>query len=255
MLDLNRSLLLSEAEKYGIWKGYGEANYNLEELIADIKIYKLQMQSIEASLPTIEERQRLFKEAYDAVGKDPYATNVHDAKVNEATGIEQQFEVRNELYKSHPIISMGDFFNHKGWDAEKGEQAVAWESFDSKSRPGIVNEIETGLIKQLEFISEAEKNIRDEDSDFVWDLGEIIPAALQFSSLNDNKEVVQLIQDKIRTEAKYEFIKNLFLIAGGIILTIVSLGEATPFLLAVIAAGGATGISAYYVNKDFMIMS
>lgn len=250
MLQINRKLILTEAERHGVWLPYGEQKNKLQELKTDIEVYKIQMATIQANLPSFNEQQKLYQEAYDAVGNDALATDIHDQKINQATGVEKKHAARNELYRSSPILSLGDDFNNKGLDADKEEWASKWESFDFKTDAQIIAELKNSIIKQLEKIDEAEENIREEDADFIWDLKEIIPVSIQQAGIANNKNAVKVIQNKIRKEAQYEFIKNIFLIAGGIILSIVSLGQATPFLLAILAGGGALAISTYYVQKD-----
>lgn len=250
MLQINRKLILTEAERHGIWLPYGEHKNKLQELKTDIQVYKSQMASINANLPSFKEQQKLYQEAYDAVGRDPFATEIHDQKINQASGIEMKYVTKNEIYRSSPILSIGDDFNNKGWEAGKQEWAPDWESFDSKTDEQIISELKNSIIQQLEKIDEAEENIMDEDNDFIWDLSEIIPVSIQQAGIADNKNAVKVIKDKIRREAKYDLIKNIILIAGGIVLSIVSLGQATPFLLAVLAGGGALAISTYFVAKD-----
>lgn len=250
MLQINRKLILTEAERHGIWLPYGEHKNKLQELKTGIEAYKKQMTAIQASLPSFKEQQKLYQEAYDAVGRDPYATDIHDQKINKASGIERKYSARNEIYRSIPILSIGDDFNNKGLKAEKQEWAPDWENFDFKTDEQIITDLKNSIITQLEKINEAEENIIDEDLDFIWDLGELIPISIQQAGISSNKNAVKVIQDKVRQEAKYELIKNIILIAGGIILSIVSLGQATPFLLAILASGGTLAISTYYVKQE-----
>ncbi|HCN50214.1 MAG TPA: hypothetical protein DIT10_14195 [Chryseobacterium sp.] len=250
MLQINRKLILTEAERHGVWLPYGEHKNKLQELKTDIEVYKTQMATIQANLPSLKEQQKLYKEAYNAISIDPNATDIHDQKVNQASGIEKKYDARNEIYKSSPILSIGDDFSKKGLKADKQNWAPDWESFDVKTDEQIIAVLKNSIIKQLEKIDEAEENINDEDLDFIWDFGKIIPISLQQAGISNNKNAVKVIQDKVRREAKYELIKNIILIAGGIILSIVTLGQATPFLLAVLAGGGALAISTYYVKKD-----
>jgi len=250
MLQINRKLILTEAERHGIWLPFGEHKNKLQELKTDIEVYKAQMATIQANLPSFKEQQKLYKEAYDAVGRDPYAIDIHDQKVNQASGIEKKYNARNEIYRSSPILSVGDDFNSKGMKDSKQDWAPDWESFDFKTDEKIIVELKNSIIKQLEKINEAEENILDEDLDFIWDLGEIIPISMQQAGFANNKNAVKVIQDKVRKEAKYELIKNIILIAGGIILSVVSLGQATPFLLAILAQGGSLAISAYYIKEE-----
>lgn len=249
MLQINRKLILTEAERHGVWLPYGEHKNKLQELKTDIEVYKTQMATIQANLPSLKEQQKLYQEAYNAISIDPNATDIHDQKINQASGIEKKYDARNEIYKSSPILSIGDDFSKKGLKADKQDWAPDWESFDVKTDEQIIAVLKNSIIKQLEKIDEAEENINDEDLDFIWDFGKIIPISLQQAGISNNKNAVKVIQDKVRREARNELLLNLVFIAGGIVLSILSLGQATPFLLAAFA-GGALAISTYFVVKD-----
>jgi hypothetical protein len=54
MLQINRKLILTEAERHGVWLPYGEHKNKLQELKTDIEVYKTQMATIQANLPSLK---------------------------------------------------------------------------------------------------------------------------------------------------------------------------------------------------------
>lgn len=175
-------------------------------------------------------------------GTTPEPTEAFKAARKKGEGAKEaaKGELRN-LAAEHPI-----FQDDEALPAGRRIDKIALYTATETSLQGVL----LGFIAQRK---DAVKDARGElagNSELIWKMDKMIPQFMLQQGIVDGSIHAQIIQDKMREDRIKKIVIGILAAITAIALTVVSLGTATPAIVAAGAAAGAFGISAYMAYED-----
>lgn len=175
-------------------------------------------------------------------GTTPEPTEAFKAAQKKGEGAREaaKGELRN-LAPEHPI-----FQDDEALPVDRRINKIALRTATETSLQGLL----LGFIAQRK---DAVKDARGElagNSELIWKMDKMIPQFMLQQGIVDGSIHAQIIQDKMGEDRIKKIVMGILAAIAAIALTVVSLGTATPAIVAAGAAAGAFSLSAYMAYED-----
>lgn len=146
-----------------------------------------------------------------------------------------------DLAETHPI------FNEEGLPDDRLIDREAWMAADSRTLQGL---IQGHISRRKTDLTEARGRV-EADSNLIYKIDSLLPLFYQQQNIAPDSIYDMIIRDKMRSDMIINIVVGVLGAIAAIALTVVSLGTATPAIVAAGAAVGAFGISAAFTYQEF----
>ena len=146
-----------------------------------------------------------------------------------------------DLSKDYPIFAEDDLPADKRLDKVKLAQA---------SEPQLAGVIQAHIADRTSVVVEARAQLEG-NHDLIYKMDKLMPAFYAAMDIQPGSIHDQIIQDKLHDDAIAKLVGGILLAIVAVALTVVSLGAATPAIIAAGASIGAAGLSTYMAYDEY----
>jgi hypothetical protein len=208
-----------------------------EEFDKNSKIYS---QEVWKAAHTREAEQRRFPGNGGVPGPPPTPEQLEAEAKAKAAKVNAETQIK-DLSKDYPIFAEDDLPVDKRIDKVALAQA---------NEPQLGGVLQAHLATRNTAVVEARGQLEGKH-EFIYKMDKLMPAFYAEMDIQPGSIHDQIIKDKIHDDAIAKLVGGILLAIAAIALTVVSLGTATPAIIAAGASIGAAGLSTYMAYDEY----